>query len=115
MYFLIFFTHVLSISYNNMINNFVYYIILNKENYMKKTISTIIKASLVTAGVMGVVTLNAWWCHLCQRDHRGRVCPITGNAQYGCGGYGCGPAYSCWEQEVDSDDEAALMQDIMRR
>ncbi|MDR2396499.1 MAG: hypothetical protein LBD69_01415 [Puniceicoccales bacterium] len=77
---------------------------------MKKTISTFIKASVVTACVMGVVTLNAWWCQHCQRNHRGRVCPVTGNTQYGCG-----PAYGCWERDVDSDDEEVFIQDIMRR
>ncbi|MDR1255043.1 MAG: hypothetical protein LBJ78_03425 [Puniceicoccales bacterium] len=78
---------------------------------MNKTISTIIKAGFITAGLMGAVTLSAWWqCPYCGERHTGRVCPVTGNTQYGCG-----PAYGCWGDEVASDDEDVLFQAMARR
>ncbi|MDR2396284.1 MAG: hypothetical protein LBD69_00240 [Puniceicoccales bacterium] len=48
---------------------------------MQKTTSTFIKASLVTVGVMGVITLNAWWCNYCQMEHAGKVCPAMGEVR----------------------------------
>ncbi|MDR1255235.1 MAG: hypothetical protein LBJ78_04420 [Puniceicoccales bacterium] len=50
---------------------------------MSKTISTIIKAGFITVGLMGAVTLNAWWCEHCKRDHISQRCPITGNTKNG--------------------------------
>ncbi|MDR0755307.1 MAG: hypothetical protein LBE99_00075 [Puniceicoccales bacterium] len=80
---------------------------------MKQIMSKFLKTSLVAAGLMGVVTLNAGWCNHCNRDHRGRVCPATGHTQdtqY----FGCGDPYGCWRMDVDSDDEDAYLEDQMR-
>ncbi|MDR0755416.1 MAG: hypothetical protein LBE99_00680, partial [Puniceicoccales bacterium] len=70
-----------------------------------------IKTSLVMASLMGAITLNAWHCNHCNRDHRGRVCPATGHTQdtqY----FGCGDPYGCWRMDVDSDDAAAAIQNM---
>ncbi|MDR1254905.1 MAG: hypothetical protein LBJ78_02625 [Puniceicoccales bacterium] len=44
---------------------------------IKKIINTIIKTSLVTVGMTGGVTLNAWWCEDCQMEHTFDMCPNT--------------------------------------
>ncbi|MDR0647199.1 MAG: hypothetical protein LBF43_02045 [Puniceicoccales bacterium] len=36
------------------------------------------KSSLVAAGVMSAVTLNAWWCEHCHTEHDGPECPVSG-------------------------------------
>ncbi|MDR0755306.1 MAG: hypothetical protein LBE99_00070 [Puniceicoccales bacterium] len=63
-----------------------------------------IKTSLVTVGLLGAITLNAWWCHHCGRNHGG-ACPDP----FGCGGgYGCGLV-------VDSDEEDELTQNLQQQ
>ncbi|MDR1255113.1 MAG: hypothetical protein LBJ78_03795 [Puniceicoccales bacterium] len=49
---------------------------------MNKIISTFIKVGFIAAGLMGEVTLNAWWCEHCNRPHSGR-CPVTGHTEHG--------------------------------
>lgn len=69
---------------------------------MKKIMHSILKSSLVAAGVMGVVPLNAWWCEDCKLDHRGQVCPVSGKGPDG-------HRHEGWEQDVDEDDKNAIV------
>ncbi|MDR0755966.1 MAG: hypothetical protein LBE99_03585 [Puniceicoccales bacterium] len=50
---------------------------------MKQIMSKLLKTSLVAAGLMGVVTLNAWWCDDCQMEHRGPICHVSGKTAAG--------------------------------
>ncbi|MDR1254704.1 MAG: hypothetical protein LBJ78_01585 [Puniceicoccales bacterium] len=45
---------------------------------MSKTINTIIKTGFVMVGLMGEVTLNAWWCEDCHEEHEFDSCDKTG-------------------------------------
>ncbi|MDR1254721.1 MAG: hypothetical protein LBJ78_01680 [Puniceicoccales bacterium] len=75
---------------------------------MQKTVCIIIKAGFVAAGLMGVVTLNAWHCEHCQMEHEGPVCPISGNSPGGS-------KYDSWEDEVNPEDEKKVLQELKQR
>ncbi|MDR0755330.1 MAG: hypothetical protein LBE99_00205 [Puniceicoccales bacterium] len=67
-----------------------------------------IKTSLVTVGLMGAITLNAWHCADCQMEHRGRVCPVTGRTSDGS-------RHDGWEQDVDADDREAIIKYLIEQ
>ncbi|MDR0756204.1 MAG: hypothetical protein LBE99_04820 [Puniceicoccales bacterium] len=48
---------------------------------MKQIINKLLKTSLVAVGLMGAITLNAWWCKDCQGEHEGPICPVSGKSQ----------------------------------